>query len=752
MRLHHAAVLLIAFVTISAGSACTSSHAYSTSAESGHFGCDSYGARLTTTWLIQLTQTNKQILLSFDFFDTEANYDFVRIYDGPSTASPLLGAYSGSVIPGPFTSSANSLLISFISDAYVEGNGFRASWSSFVRAEGIIPCDTSRDVALEGYSGDFGCNGYGNQIHSSWSITGSPGERLVLTFHTFETEAIYDILTVYDGADARANVVGTYSGRSIPPPITATGNQFYVTLVTDYSLTSSGFSASWSSVVEFADPCFNNTNKILIPQQGYVGCPYGYGNNVNSTWLINVVGDFIIRLNFLALNTEEGADFVTIYDGSTTDSTVLGRFSGTITPEPVTSSGNRMLILLTTDSRNIASGFSASYETVHALQPGGCSRSGTFILTSSQDSIGCNGYLGGVTEEWHISSRSPSEVINLTWQSFDTEGGHDIVYVYDGNSTSDPLVYSASGSNIPDPVVSTADWLLVIFVADNNGIEKGGFGAIFESIIVSDNAPCTHDQNYILTEQEGTFGCDGYGNGVTTTWQIHVESGYLVMLEFHSFFTELLYDYVTIYDGPDANSESLGRWSGAFRPPKISSASNFLFVVFTSDSGVTRSGFSASYSSVFTGSDADSCFSNQQYTLTDPDGSFGCTGYAGNVEITWAITTASDTIIELTFTDFLTEYNYDRLRIYDGPNSQAHLLATYSGYLIPDAIRSTSNKLFLSFITDESVQYDGFTAQYHSIQDSSLVSACTSSTHTTITKPSGQFGCNHYGNSIDSNW
>ena len=74
--------LLCAFIVACSASACTSSHAYATSSESGHFGCDSYGDRLQISWLIQLDSDSKKIRLTFNSFDTEANYDFVRVYDG----------------------------------------------------------------------------------------------------------------------------------------------------------------------------------------------------------------------------------------------------------------------------------------------------------------------------------------------------------------------------------------------------------------------------------------------------------------------------------------------------------------------------------------------------------------------------------------------------------------------------------------------------------------------------------------------
>ena len=347
-------------------------------------------------------------------------------------------------------------------------------------------------------------------------------------------------------------------------------------------------------------------------------------------------------------------------------------------------------------------------------------------------------------------------MINLTWNTFNTEGGHDTVFVYDGNSTSSTLVYQHSGNTLPDPVVSSTSDLLVRFVADSNNNQGTGFGGIYESIPAPSAGGlvrCSSNKNNFLTETNGVLGCIGYENNVHVSWQIHVPEGFQILLQFDSFFTEGSYDYVSIFDGPSEDASLLGSYSGAFRPPAMSSASNYLFITFTSDDGVTRAGFTASYTSAFTSNDAESCFKSKSETINDESGSFGCSGYGSNVEVTWDITAPANTLINLEFTSFQTEFNYDVVTIYDGPNSNAHVLATVSGYLVPEPVRSTSNRVYVVFQTDGAVQYDGFTVSFRAEEiSSSEVPACTASTSQTLTKPAGQFGCSGYANSLDSTW
>lgn len=76
---------------------------------------------------------NNNVTLTFSAFALELNYDYIYIYDGNSTIAPLLnvGGSTGTVIPGPFTSSAadGSLTLKFFSDQGVVDSGFIATTS-----------------------------------------------------------------------------------------------------------------------------------------------------------------------------------------------------------------------------------------------------------------------------------------------------------------------------------------------------------------------------------------------------------------------------------------------------------------------------------------------------------------------------------------------------------------------------------------------------------------------------------------------
>jgi uncharacterized protein YjdB len=70
------------------------------------------------------------ITLTFNEFNTEANYDYVRVYDGSTTSATFLGAFSGTSLPPTLTAKSGSMLIRFSTDGAVVAAGWRATYTS----------------------------------------------------------------------------------------------------------------------------------------------------------------------------------------------------------------------------------------------------------------------------------------------------------------------------------------------------------------------------------------------------------------------------------------------------------------------------------------------------------------------------------------------------------------------------------------------------------------------------------------------
>lgn len=70
-----------------------------------------------------------EIILAFNFFSTEDNYDVLAIYDGPNTASPLLASLTGVIQPPPvIVATSGCVTLHFISDDNIVAAGWELDW------------------------------------------------------------------------------------------------------------------------------------------------------------------------------------------------------------------------------------------------------------------------------------------------------------------------------------------------------------------------------------------------------------------------------------------------------------------------------------------------------------------------------------------------------------------------------------------------------------------------------------------------
>ncbi|MCX6290831.1 MAG: M4 family metallopeptidase [Bacteroidetes bacterium] len=70
------------------------------------------------------------VTLTFSSFNLESTYDFLYIYDGPTTASTLIGSYTGTALPngGTITSTNGAITIRQTSDQALNFSGFALTW------------------------------------------------------------------------------------------------------------------------------------------------------------------------------------------------------------------------------------------------------------------------------------------------------------------------------------------------------------------------------------------------------------------------------------------------------------------------------------------------------------------------------------------------------------------------------------------------------------------------------------------------
>src|ERR1035437_1614017 len=103
------------------------------------------------------------------------------------------------------------------------------------------------------FSGTFdagsGAAQYSNNFVGTYLIQPAGASTVTLSFTSFNTEAGYDFVYVYNGVDANAPLIGQYHNGNPPPAtITSSGNSLFIRFTTDGSVTYDGWTVQYSGI------------------------------------------------------------------------------------------------------------------------------------------------------------------------------------------------------------------------------------------------------------------------------------------------------------------------------------------------------------------------------------------------------------------------------------------------------------------------------------------------------------------------
>lgn len=90
-------------------------------------GTGNYANNCSVTQSICSGTAGQCVTLQFTAFNLENNFDYLRIYNGPTSGSPLLATLTGTTIPGNITATTGCLTLVFTSDGSVTSTGWLAN-------------------------------------------------------------------------------------------------------------------------------------------------------------------------------------------------------------------------------------------------------------------------------------------------------------------------------------------------------------------------------------------------------------------------------------------------------------------------------------------------------------------------------------------------------------------------------------------------------------------------------------------------
>lgn len=92
-----------------------------------------------------------------------------------------------------------------------------------------------------------GLSYYWPNTNCTWLIAPDSAAKIVVSFVSFDTEAGKDVLSIYNGSDESAPLIGQFSGSTIPASFTSAGNTLFLRFESDASNQSTGWEISYQS-------------------------------------------------------------------------------------------------------------------------------------------------------------------------------------------------------------------------------------------------------------------------------------------------------------------------------------------------------------------------------------------------------------------------------------------------------------------------------------------------------------------------
>ena len=202
---------------------------------------------------------------------------------------------------------------------------------------------------------------YQDNSNCSWLIAPDDSvSTITLNFAQFNT-ATGDIVKVYDGSNASAPLIGTFSGTpSVMPAVTTTGPRMFITFTTDGTTNAPGWRANYTANLEK----FCSSSTTLLDGWGRItdgSDRFDYRNSSNCKWKIMPAGATKLILTVNSFNTEQDNDRVQVYDLGT--SALLATWSGNYTtlPPPLESTTGSVMLMWTSNGSIRGPGWDISY-------------------------------------------------------------------------------------------------------------------------------------------------------------------------------------------------------------------------------------------------------------------------------------------------------------------------------------------------------------------------------------------------------
>ena len=145
--------------------------------------------------------------MTIDTFDVEFGFDFVHVYNGPTTSDSLLGSFTGNTLPPAVTSTGGTMLVHFTSDPSLNKQGFSAKYASCVSGAASVGVTASPSASVcVGETITFNGSTIGGPLDQNLSLNGSLTQMTGTSISGSDSFGISTLKTVSTDSSKKSDI------------------------------------------------------------------------------------------------------------------------------------------------------------------------------------------------------------------------------------------------------------------------------------------------------------------------------------------------------------------------------------------------------------------------------------------------------------------------------------------------------------------------------------------------------------------
>uniref|UniRef100_A0A182FIN3 CUB domain-containing protein n=1 Tax=Anopheles albimanus TaxID=7167 RepID=A0A182FIN3_ANOAL len=507
----------------------------------------------------------------------------LELFDGPSTADPILGRFcADQPPPDRLTSTANELLVRYRRTVPSDA-GFRLSYA--MRCGGTFT-NPDQPLISPGYP-----SLYPGRLQCDYVIRAPLGSIITFDFEDLDLGAddtgdcIYGYVLLYDGlsqSNRSPRVVGCK--RSMHTQIRSTRNVVLLRYVY-HGVRSEGrgFKGWFRSLDVGCGGVLTDDQDPIIHAQPPIGAMNRYQRNARCEWILTAPVGHTILLSWNSFALEPPVagrclqQYVEVYATQTGDK-LAGRYCGSEQPPTMNSEGELLTVRFITDT-TVPPNESFSFKFAFiATEQCKCTCGGTYSGANGiiQSPGWPHPYAPNRNCVWTIDAPKGLQ-IRLLVRTFDVEHQDsgcrfDGLTIRNGGTDQSPLLGTFCGvyaGELFNGTISSGHQLYLHFFSDGTGSGRGfhlewdasttGCGGVLSApsgAIISPNYPLA------------------YGHNGSCSWRIVTSQGSTIRLQLTDLYLAdsdpCQHDYLDVYDGNNAGiGHRLGRYCGRISPGEL---------------------------------------------------------------------------------------------------------------------------------------------------------------------------------------